>query len=203
MTGDTPRRTERALDTRMQFGKRSRAPVPPKPKSPATLSVGRHAFVNRAASLTQKLGDVPLTDESDTQTLGTMADGLEVEILGWRQRPSVRYNVRCVSSGTEGWVLANYLRASRDPLPENSPVADVPNGHNADTEERPVRPGGQARRTPLSVVPTGTSSTAAEPAQGNATVSCPVCGKETHPYNLSRNTKGTVMGCYFCSGRRS
>jgi hypothetical protein len=114
---------ERALETRMQYGNRPRALIFRRPKSPAPLSVGRHAFVNRAPSLTQKLGDVSLTDESSTRTLRTLADGQEVEILGWRQRPSVHYNVRCLSGGAEGWVAADCLRASRDPLPETSPVA--------------------------------------------------------------------------------
>ena len=102
----------------MQCGNRPRVPSLGKPKSPTPLSVGRHAFVNRAPSLTQKLGDVSLTNESYTRTLRTLADGQEMEIPGWRQRPSVHYNVRCVSGGAEGWVVADCLRASRDPLPE-------------------------------------------------------------------------------------
>jgi hypothetical protein len=187
----------------MQFGNRPHTPIPPKQKSPATLSVGRHAFVNRAPSLTQKLGDVPLTNESDTQTLITLADGLEVEILGWRQRPSVRYNVRCVSTGTEGWVLANCLRASRDRPRETSPVSNVPRSYNADTKRLRVRSGAQVREAPVLAVRPGTSPTAVEPARDDVPRPCPVCGKEAHPYNLSRNTKGIVVGCYSCSGRRS
>ena len=202
-TGDALRHTERALGARMQFGNRPRAPILRKPKSPATLSVGRHAFVNRAPSLMQKLGDVSLTDESNTRTLRTLTDGQEVEILGWRQRPSVRYNVRCVSGGAEGWVVADCLRASRDPLPETSPVAGVPILRNAHMGERQVRSGAPARGAPASAVRPVRSPTAVEPARGDVPVPCPVCGKEAHPYNLSRNTKGLVVGCYFCSGRRS
>jgi hypothetical protein len=203
MTGNTLRHTERALDTRMQFGNRPRALNLRKPKSPAPLSVGRHAFVNRAPSLTQKLGNVFLTNESNTQTLSTLADGQEVEILGWRQRPSVHYNVRCLSGGAEGWVVADCLRASRDPLPETSPVADMPKLHTAYKDERQVRSGAPPRGAPAaSGVRPVRSTKAAEPARDEVPAACPVCGKEAHPYNLSRDTKGVVVGCYFCSSRR-
>ena len=203
MTGDTLRHTERALDTHMQFGNRPRAPNLRKPKSPAPLSVGRHVFVNRAPSLTQKLGNVSLTDESNTRTLTTLADGQEVEILGWRQRPSVHYNVRCVSGGAEGWVVADCLRASRDPLPETSPVASVSRRlPSACMQERQVRSVAPARGAPASALRPVRSPAAVEPARDDVPLPCPVCGKEAHPYNLSRNTKGVVVGCYFCSGRR-
>ena len=104
----------------MQFASRPRVPSLGKPKSPAPLPVGCHAFVKRAPSLMQKLGGVPLTEERDARTLRVLADGQEVEILGWRQRPSVCYNVRCVSGGAESWVGAECLRASRNPLPDTS-----------------------------------------------------------------------------------
>ena len=202
MTGNTLRHAERALDTRMQTGNRPRALNLRKPKSPAPLSVGRHVFVNRAPNLRQKLGNVSLTNEGNTRTLSTLADGQEVEILGWRQRPSVHYNVRCVSGGAEGWVVADCLRASRDPLPETSPVADVPRLHNTYTAERQVRSGATARVAPASAVRPVRSTKAVEPARDEVPAPCPVCGKEAHPYNLSRDTKGVVVGCYFCSGRR-
>ena len=186
----------------MQFGNRPRALILRRPKSLAPLAVGRHAFVNRAPSLTQKLGDVSLTDENNTRTLRTLTDGQEVEILGWRQRPSVHYNVRCVNGGAEGWVVADCLRASRNPLPQTFPVAGVPRLHHAD-EERKVRSGAPARGAPALAVRPVRLPTAVEPARDDLPVPCPVCGKEAHPYNLSRNTKGVVVGCYFCSGRRS
>jgi hypothetical protein len=31
---------------------------------------------------------------------------------------------------------------------------------------------------------------------------CPVCGKEVHPYNLTQNPKGKVTGCTFCKQSR-
>jgi hypothetical protein len=68
----------------MQFGNSPRTPSLGKPKSLAPTPVGCHAFVNRAPSLMQKLRGVPLTDERDTRTLRALAEGQEVEILGWR-----------------------------------------------------------------------------------------------------------------------
>jgi hypothetical protein len=34
------------------------------------------------------------------------------------------------------------------------------------------------------------------------TVECPVCGKKVHPYNLSQNPRGKVLGCMFCKQSR-
>jgi len=33
-------------------------------------------------------------------------------------------------------------------------------------------------------------------------VKCPVCGKEVHPYNLTRNPQGKVLGCMYCKQTR-
>jgi hypothetical protein len=186
----------------MPFDRRPRAPALSKPKSPLPLSVGRHAFVNRAPSLTRTLGAVVLSDEKETRTLRTLADGQEVEILAWRQRPSVRYHVRCLSGDAEGWLAAECLRASRDPLPEAAAAASVPAAATASVEERRVRSGAPARRAPVSAVRPRTVPTTVEPARGEPPVRCPVCGSEVHPYNLSRNTKGAVVGCFLCHGKR-
>ena len=132
----------------MQFGDRPRPPIVRKPKSPPPLSVGRHAFVNRITTGKQDPGDVHLTDEHDTQMLRELADGQEVEILGWRQRPRVRYHVRCVSGGTEGWVAAEWLRASRDPLPDTPPAGSVRKGPEERAEIRPSRPAASGKRRP-------------------------------------------------------
>ena len=109
----------------MQFGSRPRVPSLGKPKRPAPLPVGGHAFVNRVPSLMQKLGGVPLTDERDARTLRVLADGQEVEVLGRRQRRHVRYLVRCVSGGAESWVGAECLRASAESAPGHTFLREV------------------------------------------------------------------------------
>jgi len=186
----------------MQFGNRPRAPIVGKPKRQAPLSVGCHAFVNRVPNLRQKVDAVPLTDQSYTRTLQTLADGQEVEILGWRQHPSVRYNVRCVSGGAEGWVAAESLRASRDPLPETSAEGSVPRPSAACVEGPRTRPGPRARSTHVAAVPARKTPTGGESARNNSPLPCPVCGALVHPYNLSRNVSGAIVGCLSCHGRR-
>ena len=71
------------------------------------------------------LDAVPLTDESGARTLADLVDGQEVEILAWRQRPHVHYQVRCVGSGSDGWVVAEFLRATRERLPETPAAGTV------------------------------------------------------------------------------
>jgi hypothetical protein len=184
----------------MQFGNRPRGPGRPNPKSPPPLSVGHRAFVNRVP--TQGLGAVPLTDERDRRTLRTLSDGQEVEILAWRQRPHVRYHVRCVSRGVEGWLDAECLRATRTPLPEAAPVGSVPRPRAANVGDRRMRSRAPASGAPLPVGQPRTPPTAVASARDAAPVPCPVCGEEVHPYNLWRNAKDVVVGCYLCRGRR-
>jgi hypothetical protein len=126
----------------MHFGSRPRIPLARKAKGLMPLSVGRHAFVDRAPSVFRKRGAVILTDQSYTRTLQTLVDGEEVEILGWRQHPSVHYNVRCVGGGAEGWVAAECLRGSRNPVQDPVP--------GDGTEER-QSPSGDGRQGPAPV----------------------------------------------------
>jgi hypothetical protein len=40
----------------------------------------------------------------------------------------------------------------------------------------------------------------AEPRGGEGPVTCPVCGREVHSYNLHRDSAGRAVGCYMCGG---
>jgi hypothetical protein len=185
----------------MKFDNRPTIPVLRKPVRLPPISVGRHVFVNGAPNPTERLDPVPLTDDADMRTLRTLTDGEEVEVLAWRQRQPVRYHVRCIADGAEGWVAAESLRASRTPVPEVTPEnrASEPAAPAVpDTRAAPSRRkqrGGAATVAKISPPPVGTP-------QVDTPVACPVCGEEVHPYNLSRSTKGAVVGCFVCRGRK-
>jgi hypothetical protein len=68
----------------------------------------------------QGLDTVALTDEGGETTLRTLADGLEVELLQWRvawwqESPRMRYHVRDLADGAEGWVWADFLKTLPSP----------------------------------------------------------------------------------------
>jgi hypothetical protein len=60
---------------------------------------------------------VTLTDDSGTNVLATVADGVEVEILAWlpRRGGDTRYRVTPTGGGVEGWLGAASLQP-RPPL---------------------------------------------------------------------------------------
>ena len=174
---------------------RSFGPEQRRSQGPAPLSVGHRAYVNRTPAYMPGLDAVSLTNKDDTAMLEALSDGQEVEILAWRQRPRVRYHVRCISDGATGWVWGEFLRPTREPLPEPAPE---PGPRAADRKPRWTALRLQAKRTPASAGPLSTPPEAAEPARDVRPVPCPICRKVVHPYNLSRNSKGVVVGCYVC-----
>jgi hypothetical protein len=172
-----------------------------KPKRLPPLSVGHRVFVNGVSA--EGPDTIPLTDEGSVTIPADLVDGQAVEVLAWRQRPHVRYHVRCLSDGVEGWLDARYLRATRAPLPTPSPEErrSIPQGA-APARARDRRPPARGSRIPVDE-PAAPPQAAVESATGDTTLArCSVCGKDVHPYNLSRNPKGVVVGCYFCGGRR-
>jgi hypothetical protein len=66
---------------------------------------------------------------------------------------------------------------------------------SANKESKTDVPGdtGKKRRAPKK----GKQSSSAD--SGDEPVECPNCGATIHPYNLSRNPKGKVLGCLHCS----
>jgi hypothetical protein len=71
---------------------------------------------------------VPLNDEAGEHVLGSLADGEQVEILGWRPSGShgPRYQVRATNGGLQGWLGVLCLRdprAATAPDPQTTPVA--------------------------------------------------------------------------------
>lgn len=187
----------------MQFGNRPPSPVPRKPKSRRLLCVGHRAYVNRVPSQQPEAERVPLINEAGMSTMGELVDGQEVEIVAWRQRPHVRYHVRCISSGAEGWMEAECLRATREVPLEASSTDPAPKTPAVRLEGPEVVSAAPARKTRASAARSKAAAAGVGARKGNATVACPVCGKGTHAYNLTRNTKGAVVGCYSCHVRRS
>jgi hypothetical protein len=178
-----------------QFAKRSKDHRPP--RGP-TFSVGRRAIVAHERARLLGVHAVVLTDESGTTTLQALADGQEVEMLawrlGWQQGPQMLYRVSCLGDGAVGWVRAELLRGS----PEQS------------------RSGGEAARRSLAMDSGRTRARAArpvaddrpmaeqtaEPAKPERPVACAVCRREVHPYNLWTDSKGAIIGCYLCKGKK-
>ena len=96
---------------------------PPRQSKEAVLAVGMRAIVR---SRGEGLGRAALTDEDGTASLGTLADGVEVEVTAWRPRRGMGalYRVRPSRGGTEGWVNASNLEAV--PRPRERPAPQPP-----------------------------------------------------------------------------
>ncbi len=87
------------------------------------MAVGQRVFVNSGGN---HPGTVALADESGKIVSAVeLADGVEVEVVGWRPRGAsdTRYRVR-TSQGTDGWLPAGNLRKTLVPLP--APEAPAP-----------------------------------------------------------------------------
>jgi hypothetical protein len=99
---------------------------PPRPSKEVVLAVGMHAIVR---SHGEGLGKVSLSDEDGTATLGTLKDGVEVEITAWRPRrgAGALYRVRATGGGKEGWVNGSSLepmpRPRERPAPQPAPAS--------------------------------------------------------------------------------
>jgi hypothetical protein len=81
-------------------------------KKQLLLPVGWHAFVNGPKELREAI----LTMHCDGVSVeNNLADGEEVEILGWRPRTKdgIRYQIRRLSDGGEWWIAALFLRKTR------------------------------------------------------------------------------------------
>lgn len=69
---------------------------------------------------------VPLNDEAGARVLGSLANGEQVEIVGWRPSGShgARYQVRATEGGLQGWLAVICLRdpaAAVQPDPATPP----------------------------------------------------------------------------------
>jgi len=78
------------------------------------FSVGGHAFLNWPLSSAAAVANpvLPVTDLHGVLLANDFADGERVEILAWRprSREGLRYQVRRLADGREGWVDAQHLR---------------------------------------------------------------------------------------------
>ena len=140
-------------------------PVPrPASRSTPVMAVGQHVFVNSAGN---RSGSVALADVSGKVLSAVhLADGIEVEVVAWRQRGAsdTRYRVRA-PHGADGWLPAENLRRTLVPLPPPEPptpaqatsVADA-SGRRFGQRSHPERPPSSGSLTPAqptSVVETG------------------------------------------------
>jgi hypothetical protein len=147
------------------------------------------------------LNTVSLTNEGESPTSQALADGLEVELLAWRvvwwhQGPRMRYRVRTLDDGSEGWVWADFLKALpglqaaavREPVPRrrsSEAAAASPPTHTL--------AGALASPAGLSTV---------SPAKDDTTTICSVCRSKVNSRNVWRESNGTIIGCDICRGRR-
>jgi len=94
-----------------------RAPIPARDRG-VVWAVGRRVSVTSAEGFPARVG---LLTEDGNPSRASLANGAEVEVVGWRPSGSrgVRYQVRATHDGLEGWVAAGSLR---DPAAAASPA---------------------------------------------------------------------------------
>jgi hypothetical protein len=100
------------------------------------FAVGRRVFVESPGGLTAALTS---TDDGAGDTLISLVDGAEVEILAWRPRPSgTVYRVRSARAGIEGWLAAGSVRCANTVIAPSDPPPIRPDG--ARPRARPAGP---------------------------------------------------------------
>lgn len=91
-------------------------------KNAPVFCVGRYAFVHWPQPAGAEPTPVPMIDGSGKAIANDLADGDEVEIIGWRPgaREGVTYQIRRRNDGTEWWIAVEFLRREREvPLVES------------------------------------------------------------------------------------
>ncbi len=98
------------------------------------IAIGHRAVVTTRNSGADR---VTVTDEDGVDTVTTVADGLEVEVLAWRPRRGGGTRYRILAKDVEGWIGAASLEAvKRAPAP---PVAKVAPSAPPAAASRPKR----------------------------------------------------------------
>ncbi len=99
----------------------------PRAKNAPVFCAGWRVFVHWPPREGGALTPVPLTDTNGRPLTKDLADGQQVEILGWRprSREGLLYQVRRLSDGGEWWICAQYLR--RQCGPEGTEAAVMSN----------------------------------------------------------------------------
>jgi hypothetical protein len=103
-----------------------RTPISPRPSRSTgpVLSVGRRVFVNCPGGSSRR---VTLTDDIGQAAVGTLTDGIEVEVIAWKPRGGgTRYRVRHQKDGLEGWLGVDELRVTPRPASAAAPAAATP-----------------------------------------------------------------------------
>ena len=131
---------------------------PRPPRSASVIAVGQRVFINCPGD---RAGSVPLEDVSGKVHLPIrLADGAAVEVVAWRPRGTSdpRYRVRRASDGADGWVDADSLRRTLDPV-ETPPAPAAPVSAPPSISDPGARPFGQRSHrgfdAGLASVPTG------------------------------------------------
>ena len=103
------------------------------------LGIGTRVLVTSGSGRSDR---VTLTDDSGTSTLGTVPDGVEVEIVAWRPRRGgdTRYRVVTTGDRVEGWLGAGSLKPRPAPPPPPRPlVAAAPPARVVTSSRAPLR----------------------------------------------------------------
>jgi hypothetical protein len=103
-----------------------RGPIPVRVRG-AVLAVGRRVSVTGTEGFPAR---VSLMDDSGAASVGSLVDGAEVEVVGWRPSGSrgVRYQVRATRDGLEGWVPAGSLRDPAIAVTSAPRISERPDG---------------------------------------------------------------------------
>jgi hypothetical protein len=98
---------------------------PPTSKDRPVLGIGTRVLVTSGGNRSDR---VTLTDDSGTSPLGTVAHGVEVEIVAWRPRRGgdTRYRVVTTGDRVEGWLGAASLQPRQPPPAPPKPIITKP-----------------------------------------------------------------------------
>lgn len=157
-----------------------RTPMSPRPSRSTgpVLSVGRRVFVNCSGGSNRR---VTLTDDIGQTALGTLTDGIEVEVIAWKPRGGgTRYRVKHHKDGLEGWLSVDELRVTPRPASATPPPAATPPAAAAAAAARPTparaapaRPA-PARPAPARPAPAPARTAPARPAPARTAPARPV-----------------------------
>lgn len=103
--------------------------TPMRPARETTVwAVGSRVFVNCPGERGRLVG-LTVSEDAGSRPVGTLGDGVEVEVLAWRPRGAggTRYRVRACGDEVAGWVATHDLRATAVAPPrEPAPAPAVP-----------------------------------------------------------------------------
>jgi hypothetical protein len=132
-----------ALPRASRFSSFGGAPPRVAAKPSLVLGIGSRARVRSGSANSRR---VTLTDDAGTESVATLPDGVEVEILAWRPRGGeTRYRVASSNGGIEGWLGVGSLERA-EPRPAPRPAAVTSNAPLTKPGVRAARPAAKSAR---------------------------------------------------------